>query len=170
MQFLPWNSDDLQRYSRALVRAYPTMVWWQVGMKTWETMLAAPQVVAQRTARMVAAGPFPGAADRREFTNMGAEKLIAFSQAWINAAREAVAFQQQIGSNASQQWWLLMRACNPLVAARSARAVANPAKVVNGMVAAGNRALSTLPRIAHGAVSPVHAKATSNAKRLRRRT
>lgn len=36
------------------------------------------------------------------------------------------------------------------------------------LVNAGNAMLAALPRIAHGAVRPVHAKATSNARRLRR--
>lgn len=170
MLLLPWNTDDLHRYSRAWSRANPVMLWWQTGRKTWETMLAAPQVVAHRTARMVAAGPMPGAADRREFTNMGTEKVVAFSQAWMNATREVFAFQQQMASNALQQWWTLLRAFNPLLAGRAARAVPTSAKVMGEMLAAGNRAMSTLPRVAHGAVSPVHAKATSNARRLRRRT
>lgn len=47
-----------------------------------EIAWAAPQVVAQRVTRMVAAGPKPGARDRREFTNMGLEKVAAFQQAW----------------------------------------------------------------------------------------
>lgn len=167
MRFLPWNTDDLHRYSRALSRAHPSLLWWQVGMKSWETLLAAPQVIAQRTARMVAAGPLPGVGDRRELAAMGAEKAIAFSRAWIGAAREIVSLQQEMVNVASRQWWMLARACNPLLAARSARSA--PAKSARGLVDAGNATLAALPCVAHAAVRPVHAKATSNAKRLRRR-
>ncbi len=112
MPFPTWNTHDLHRYSRALPGVNPTLLWWQAGMKTWETMFAAPQVIAQRTARMAAAGPFPGARDRREFTNMGTEKVIAFSQAWMGAAREIFVWQQEMANVASRQCWELMRAFN----------------------------------------------------------
>lgn len=48
-----------------------------------EIAWAAPQVVAQRVARMATAGPKPSARDRREFSNMGLEKVAAFQQAWL---------------------------------------------------------------------------------------
>ena len=164
MLFLPWNTHDLHRYSRALSRVNPTLLWWQAGMKTWETMLAAPQVIAQRTALMAAAGPFPGASDRREFMNMGTEKVIAFSQAWMGTARQIVLLQQEMANVASRQCWELMRAFNPLLGGRGAHTV--PAALMSSMVAASRRAAFTLPRIAHSALSPIHAKATSNARRL----
>ena len=47
-----------------------------------ELSLAAPQVVAQRVARISRAGATPSAADRREFTRMGAEKVAAFWQSY----------------------------------------------------------------------------------------
>src|SRR5687767_7245116 len=46
--------------------------------KMAELAIAAPQVVAVRTARMLAAGVNPGAADRAEFSRMGTEKVQAF--------------------------------------------------------------------------------------------
>jgi hypothetical protein len=170
MRCLPWNTDDLRRYSRALSRSNPTLLWWHAGMKTWETMLVAPQVIAERTARMVAAGPLPAAADRRELVTMGTEKVIAFSEAWIGAAREIVSLQQEMLNTASRQWWSLMTAFNPLLRGRAARVAQNPASMMTQMLSSGNRVASALPRVAHGAVKPVHAKATSNAKRLRRRS
>lgn len=165
----PWNTNDLRRYSRAMSRINPAMLWWQTGMKTWETLLAAPEVIAQRTARMIAAGPFPGASDRREFVDMGTEKVIAFSQAWMGAAREMASFQQAMANVATRQWCAYLTAFHP-AAGRGAGTLYNPAALMSGMFAAGTRALSALPRVAHRAVSPVHAKATSNARRLRRVT
>lgn len=164
MPFPTWNTHDLHRYSRALPGVNPTLLWWQAGMKTWETMFAAPQVIAQRTARMAAAGPFPGARDRREFTNMGTEKVIAFSQAWMGAAREIFVWQQEMANVASRQCWELMRAFNPLLAGRGAYTV--PAALMSGMVAASKRSTFMLPRVAHSALGPIHARATSNARRL----
>jgi hypothetical protein len=130
-------------------------------------MLAAPQVIGERTARMVAAGPFPGASDGREFAKMGTEKIIAFSDAWLGAAREIVSLQQEMVNVAGRQWWTLLRAWSPLLKGRGMTSL--PGAVMSGMMAAGNRAASALPRAAHAAVAPIHAKATSNARRLRNR-
>lgn len=40
--------------------------------------MAVPQVIAHRTARMLAAGANPSARDRLEFQRMGIEKAFAF--------------------------------------------------------------------------------------------
>lgn len=48
-----------------------------------ELAWAAPQVIAHRTARMLAAGATPNARDSAEFTRMFAEKTTAFSEAWV---------------------------------------------------------------------------------------
>ncbi len=168
MPLLPWNTDDLRRYNRVLSRSHPAMLWWRTGMKTWETMLAAPEVIAQRTARMMAAGPFPGVSDRREFVDMGAEKVMAFSQACYGASQEMFSFQQHMAKVASGQWWALLTAFNPMMGNRGAGAFLDPAAMMTSMLSAGNRTLSALPRVAHRAVSPFHTKATSNARRLRR--
>jgi len=48
------------------------------AVKAFELSIAAPQVIAHRTARMLRAGPSPGARDRREFQRMGTEKVFAF--------------------------------------------------------------------------------------------
>ncbi|HRP29208.1 MAG TPA: hypothetical protein PLG77_12335, partial [Burkholderiaceae bacterium] len=57
-----------------------------------ELSLAAPQVVAQRVARMARGGAAPSTADRREFARMGTEKVAAFWQSWF--AMGMVAWQQ----------------------------------------------------------------------------
>lgn len=165
---LPCDNDALRRYHRALARACPALRWWPAGMKTWETLLAAPEVIAQRTTRMMTAGPFPAARDRREFVSMGAEKVMAFSQAWFGASREMFSFQQQMAHVAGRQWWALVTAFRPVPGHRGAGALLNPAATMASMLGVGNRAVSTLPRVAHRAVSPIHARATSNARRLRR--
>ena len=56
--------------------------------------MLAPQVIAMRTARMMAAGASPSARDRREFHRMGTEKVFA---AW--EAMNAMSLY------AMQQWW-----------------------------------------------------------------
>jgi hypothetical protein len=182
MPFSPLNQHALRLINRTWSGALPAALWWQTGFKTWQTMLAAPQVVAHRTARMAAAGPFPNAADAREFSMMGTEKVLAFSQAWMGVAREVGAFQQRMATAALGQWWSVMSACNPITVWRPltgfppSRNLTNAsARLIRGVAAGSARsardlAMSALPRIAHSAVSPIHAKTTSNAKRLRRRS
>jgi len=59
--------------------------------KSTELAFAAPYVVAHRLTRMALAGASPSARDRKEFTKMGSEKLLAFNQSWnamfLEAAR-----------------------------------------------------------------------------------
>jgi hypothetical protein len=167
---MPWNNDDLHRYSRAASRAYPQLLWWQVGLKTWETLFAAPEVIAHRTARLMTAGLMPGTSDRREFVDMGTEKVVAFSRAWVDASGEILAFQQELARLAGRQWSALLTAFNPFLAGPSTQAFLSYFDFLNSVVAAGNHTMTALPRVAHSAVRPVHARATRNARRLRRRT
>ena len=48
-----------------------------------ELAISVPQVVAHRMARMALAGSPLSARDRREFTGMVNEKLVAFWQSWF---------------------------------------------------------------------------------------
>jgi hypothetical protein len=48
------------------------------AVKAVELSIAAPQVIAHRTARMLAAGGHPNARDRLEFQRMSTEKVFAF--------------------------------------------------------------------------------------------
>jgi hypothetical protein len=54
--------------------------WWQPWMQLWEIAVAAPEVVAHRTARMAQSGPTRSSADRKEFTRMTQEKFEAFGE------------------------------------------------------------------------------------------
>ncbi|MGY6217127.1 polyhydroxyalkanoate granule-associated phasin [Methylolobus aquaticus] len=144
----------------------PVTLWWQTWLKATETMIAAPQVVAHRTALMAQVRTVPNRSDQRELTTMSVEKVVAFSQAGMNAASELVAFQQQMANSALRQWWVMAHLCNPMTA------FAVPWRVMNApveLLSASHRALSITPRVAHGAVKPIHAKATSNARRLARK-
>ncbi len=181
MRAFPMNQDAMRAFTQIWSGNNPALLWWKTGMKTWETMVAAPQVIGHRTGRMAKAGPFPGLADQQEFMTMGSEKVVAFSQAWMDSAREVMAFQQQMATASMQQWWKLMSAMSPMTMFGSLKGFSNPwdlwkapasamrSAAMSAALSAGNRAMSALPRIAHSAVKPVHAKATSNVKRLRRR-
>jgi hypothetical protein len=54
----------------------------RIAVQASELAVAAPQVIAQRTARAALAGGSPSARDRREFQRMGAEKVAAFYESW----------------------------------------------------------------------------------------
>ena len=60
--------------------------------KLAQLAVAAPQVVAIRTSRMLAAGANPCAADRAEFSRMHTEKIQAFWESMFGM---------------SMQWWRL---------------------------------------------------------------
>ncbi|MFT3820242.1 MAG: hypothetical protein QM750_21950 [Rubrivivax sp.] len=65
-----------------------------------ELAIAAPQVVAHRTARLALAGPLPSARDRKEFHGMVAEKQAAFVQSWTGMLAEAWRLQQRLALDA----------------------------------------------------------------------
>lgn len=105
-----------------------------------ELAFAAPQVVAERTARMARAGALPSGRDQAEFLRMGSEKVDAFYQSW------------------SAMWIAGWRAPFELARAATlapASVYALAAKSAMGVLSAG--------------LAPVHQRAVSNAKRLSRR-
>jgi hypothetical protein len=109
--------------------------------------VAAPQVVAMRTARMLAAGVNPAVApssrDRRELERMGTEKVLAFWESMSAMGLEMVKAQQQYALRAMRQWWSPW--IDPWSAATSAT------------------------RILEKGMGPVHKRASANARRLRKK-
>jgi hypothetical protein len=110
---------------------------------TW----AVPVVVAQRLTRMALAGPNPSARDRREFYTMGAEKVTAFYESWVNIAFSGLQMQQRFALSLLQACWFPW--------------MASPKDAVLNWQ---RGALSVLNR----GLAPVHRRATTNAKRLSR--
>ena len=111
-------------------------------MKLAELSIAAPQVVALRAARMLAAGVNPSARDRRELERMGTEKVLAFWESMNAMGVEMAKAQQQYALVAMRQWW------SPWVSPWSAAASAT--------------------RVLEKGLGPVHRRASANARRLRR--
>lgn len=72
--------------------------------------IAAPQVVAERLARIARAGSAPSARDLAEFHRMGAEKVVAFGAAWQAMALVAMRTQQSwllsLSRSMLAPWWL----------------------------------------------------------------
>jgi hypothetical protein len=111
-------------------------------VKAAELSIAAPQVVALRAARMLAAGANPSARDRREFERMGTEKVLAFWESMNAMGLEMAKAQQQYALQAMRHWW------SPWLSPWSAAASAT--------------------RILEKGLGPVHRRASANARRLRR--
>jgi hypothetical protein len=114
-----------------------------------ELALAAPVVVAARTARMLAAGHAPTRADRAEMHRMGAEKVEAFAAAWMAMALRWQRLQVEWAMRAWTAPWLLL----------------SPARARRRSLAASARAWREL---ANAGLAPVHRTATRNARRLSR--
>ncbi len=105
-----------------------------------ELALAAPQVVAHRTARMAGAGVAPSRRDQAEFVRMGSEKLEAFHQSW--SAMWAMGWTAQLEFAAA-------------ATTATSRALAAASSSAMEVLSAG--------------LAPVHRRAVSNARRLSRR-
>lgn len=146
-------------------------VWWDSALKAWEIAVAAPQVIAHRTARMTTAGPFPTARDRREFTRMGQEKVEAFGKSFIAMAMEMQRTQQELALLATRQWWDAWTAGLSMASGSPAKIMAIQSSLMRGLTAgaAGEQFAASVSRVVEKGLAPVHRTATRNAKRLRGR-
>jgi hypothetical protein len=126
----------------------------RIGSQASELFMAAPQVVAHRLGRMALSGPCPSAKDRREFHRMGAEKLAAFGEAWQAMTLQMLKSNQQLAAAMLRSWW-------PGAAARGGP---KPLPMLHALGAWQGAALDVLSQ----GIRPVHRRAVSNAKRLKR--
>jgi len=140
--------------------------WWQPWMQMWKIAVAAPQVVAHRTARMAKSGPTRSTADRKELTRMTQEKFEAFGESGSAMAAEIVRANLALWSSVlragrtllSGMWMPTARAGSARSASRSALAAAAVPRIVS----------SAASRVLAKGLAPVHRCSTANAKRLRR--
>ena len=139
-------------------------------VKVAELAVAAPRVVAIRTARMLAAGAHPGAADRAELSRMSTEKVQAFWESMFAMGAQMVRTNQEYARTAALQWFRLWTTPSWLSAYRPAsRATASlprPADFIPGPTPRQRR--RAISKLADAALTPVHKRATGNARRLGR--
>jgi hypothetical protein len=125
--------------------------------------LAAPAVIALRTARMLAAGNAPSAADRREASRMVTEKVDAFSRsAWAMAAQQQ---QAALGLSLAfaRAWWSAwLTPWNP-------GGFARPSARRNFHALGRQLQHAQVAALARG-LAPLRTTATSNLRRLSRRS
>jgi len=126
--------------------------------KSGELSLAAPQVVAIRFMRMLAAGASPGAKDRRESERMVSEKIAAFSEGWMAMAAQMYRLQQEWALFAMRQWW----------SPSSMLQVWSPRWLTSA--AARRRMQSSMVRLTAAGLGPVHKRTMRNVRRLTARS
>ena len=137
--------------------------------KLAELAVAAPQVVAARSARMLVAGSTPAKADVTEFSRMWTEKGAAFWESAFATGVQMVRVNQEYARTAAMQWWRLWTtpwwfgALRPM--SRFAGLV--PRTGVLPVPSAGQRRRAGV-RLADAGLGPVHKRATANARRLAR--
>jgi hypothetical protein len=112
--------------------------------------LTAPQVVTHRLARLALSGPVLSARDRREFTRMGAEKVVAFYESWNAMLVQSWRIQQEIWSASLRAMWFPWQARTP-----------DPARQMRALQSATSRILVK-------GMAPVRRRTVANAKRLGR--
>lgn len=138
--------------------------------KLAEVAIAAPQVVAIRTARMLLAGHNPGAADRAEFSKMGTEKMHAFWESMFAMGAQIARMNVEYAGRAISRSWILWTDPAWFAVFRPTWGAIAALPHRTGLVPLANpgargRAVS---RIFEAGLAPVHKRATANARRLRR--
>ncbi len=136
--------------------------------KMTELAIAAPQVVAIRTARMLAAGANPGLADRAEFSQMGTEKVHAFWESMYAIGAQIVRTNQEYARTAALQWWRLWTTPRWLTAYRPLSQAMPSLPQLTGFVPTPSQQQRTVSKLVEAGLTPVHKRATANARRLGR--
>ncbi|AMM24733.1 polyhydroxyalkanoate granule-associated phasin [Variovorax sp. PAMC 28711] len=148
----------------------PLMVWTDVALKTGEMLVSSGSVIQARTQRMAAAGLTPSATDLAEFQLMGQEKLDAANESNAALAHELGTRQVALMGHAVQHWIGSVSAFFALVVATTpAEAIERHGEFISAATrsaAVVSHISSAGAHVAHSALKPIHAKATSNARRL----
>jgi hypothetical protein len=148
----------------------PLMLWLDVALKTQEMLLSSGSVIQIRTERMAKAGLTPSDLDLAEFQLMGHEKLAAVSEAGAAMAGQLHTTQFALVNRAVKHWLGSGVALFSLATSVTPEQAVGYAAALGDATARSAEALSQLSsasaRIVQRGLKPIHAKATSNARRL----
>ena len=142
--------------------------WWQPWMQVWEIAVAAPQVVAHRTARMAKSRSTPTAADRKEFTRMTQEKFQAFGESASAMGAEIVKANLALWPSVLRAGWALPSAVWMPAVLPGGKGRRSASKSTAARAALPRKVSSAAARVLAKGLAPVRRRATANAKRLRR--
>jgi hypothetical protein len=137
--------------------------------KLAELSIAAPQVVAIRTARMMAAGAQPDARDRAEFARMSTEKVQAFWESMFGMGRQMILTNQEYASRAFSQWtrvWMTPWWLNASLL-KSGGLPRFP-RWSGSLLPTRTQQRRAISKVVAKGLAPVHKRATANARRLKR--
>ncbi|CAN5295258.1 hypothetical protein BH10PSE18_BH10PSE18_25210 [soil metagenome] len=148
----------------------PMMLWLDVALTTQEMLVSSGEVIRLRTEQMARAGLSPSAHDLAEIRLMGEEKLAAASESGAAITSQLNASGVSLVNRAVQHWFGsaaalvgLATSLTPTQAAVHGNALMEVGKRV---VANASHVSSAGARVAQRGLKPIHAKATSNARRL----
>jgi len=160
----------MSSFSSAVRLANPLMLWADLALKTQEMLLSSGAVIQMRTERIAKAGFAPSAADLAEFQLMGDEKVAAAGEAGLAMARQWHSSHVALANRALQQWF---QSAGAFFSMAGSITPAQAAVRGDAFLKATTRAAGTASqlsgaavRIARQGLKPIHATATSNARRL----
>jgi hypothetical protein len=142
-----------------------TEQWWRTVYSASRIWVDAPQVIALRSARMLAGGFAPRADDRRELARMVHEKTAAAGESATAVAVQLWKTNWELAMMPLRWWWGMWAGAarwKPFVPASGPLLLMTPAAGQKQLAAAASR-------IVHSSLEPVRRRVTANAKRLRRR-
>ena len=151
----------------------PFMLWGDLAAKTVEMMWASAHVIAHRTSRMAMAVHSPNARDRREFALMGQEKLEAGAKSAQAMAVHMLTMAGPWGAMACRDglrsYAALVSFANSRTAGQIITRQAALAEALERSALGMADAATSVTRLTHRGLKPIHARAVANAKRLGRR-
>ena len=148
----------------------PFLIWAELAIKTGEMMLASAAVIDHRTRRMRAASSPPSARDRREFGVMRDEKFKAANQAAQAMTAQFLRMDPLLWVRAYQQTAAVTTAMMSLAASRTINQVVERQTRLMRALSESITPMFALSeataRLVQRGLTPIHARATANAKRL----
>ena len=139
----------MARKRRTITAAPPALA------KAFELSLAAPQVIALRSMMMLSPASAGSTRTAQEVVRMSAEKLQAWQESMTAMGAQMQRAQQEWALGAMRQWW---------------SAWLTPWQLPRSAPAPGAAEIQrTVARVMHSGLTPVHRRATANARRLTRK-
>jgi hypothetical protein len=136
--------------------------WWRMVDGAAQIWLVAPQVIAMRSARMLADGFAPRAGTRREIARMVNEKTAAAGESATGMAFQLWRTNWELALMPARLWWRAWSGATRWTPFA-------PAGDLLAMATAPQRLATAASRIVPSGLAPVRRRVTANAKRLRRR-
>lgn len=163
----------MKRFDNKYAVRNPFLAWMEIAAKTNEMLLASSEVIRHRVGRMAVADMPPSQRDQREFTRMGQEKIEAAAESAMAMAVQMTKMSQQVNAIAFRN--VLAAAAVPLnnqanrnLLQATRRQADMARKAISASAEITVQVSESAARITHHGLTPIHSRATKNAKRLRK--